>query len=129
MESYQKLHKDCSRTIEQDAPIGISKQHTNLKQKLKNSKTIWNIKINNEENKKNSKWKWPRTTHLWRTYAHDTKWWHSHGALLGCCENGAEAMDWNGQDPPRSCGDLEGAWWVWKKGGSASPSIDGEDED
>ena len=22
----------------------------------------------------------------------------------------AEAMDWNGQDPPRSCGDLEGAW-------------------
>jgi len=39
MESYQKLHKDCSRTIEQDASIGISKQHTNSKQKLKNSKT------------------------------------------------------------------------------------------
>ena len=35
MESYQKLHKDCSRTIEQDAPIGISKQHTNSNQKLK----------------------------------------------------------------------------------------------
>ena len=35
MESYQKLHKDCSRTIEQDAPIGISKQHTNSKQKIK----------------------------------------------------------------------------------------------
>ena len=39
MESYQKLHKDCLRTIEQDAPIGISKQHTNSNQKLKNSKT------------------------------------------------------------------------------------------
>jgi len=35
MESYQKLHKDCSRTIEQNVPIGISKQHTNSKQKLK----------------------------------------------------------------------------------------------
>jgi len=35
MESYQKLHKDCSRTIEQDAPIGNSKQHTNSKKKLK----------------------------------------------------------------------------------------------
>jgi len=35
MESYQKLHKDCSRTIEQDAPIGIFKQHTNLKKKIK----------------------------------------------------------------------------------------------
>ena len=35
MESYQKLHKDCSRTIEQDAPIGNSKQHTNSKRKLK----------------------------------------------------------------------------------------------
>jgi len=35
-------------------------------------------------------------------------------------------MVWNGRDPPRSCGDLEGAWWVWKKGGSASPLIDGE---
>ena len=48
MESYQKLHKDCSRSIEQDAPIGISKQHTNSKQKLKNSKTIWNVKNNKE---------------------------------------------------------------------------------
>ena len=35
MESYQKLHKDCSRTIEQDAPIEIFKQHTNSRQKLK----------------------------------------------------------------------------------------------
>ena len=49
MESYQKLHKNCSRSIEQDAPIGISKQHTNSKQKLKNSKTIWNVKMNNKE--------------------------------------------------------------------------------
>ena len=48
MESYQKLNKDCSRSIEQDAPIGISKQHTNSKQKLKNSKTIWNVKNNKE---------------------------------------------------------------------------------
>ena len=48
MESYQKLHKDCSRTIEQDAPIGISKQHTNSKQKLKNSKTIWKMKNNTD---------------------------------------------------------------------------------
>jgi len=48
MESYQKLHKDCSRTIEQDAPIGFSKQHTNSKQKLKNSKTIWNMKNNKD---------------------------------------------------------------------------------
>jgi len=30
MESYTKLHTDCSRTIEQDASIGISKQHTKL---------------------------------------------------------------------------------------------------
>ena len=45
----KKLHKDCSRTIEQDAPIGISKLHTNSKQKLKNSKTIWNVKMNNKE--------------------------------------------------------------------------------
>ena len=49
--------------------------------------------------------------------------------FLDVVKNGAEAMDWNGQDPPRSCGDLEGAWWVWEKGGSASPLIDGEDED
>jgi len=35
MESYTKLHKDWLRTIEQDAPIGISKQHTNSKRKLK----------------------------------------------------------------------------------------------
>jgi len=48
------LHKDCSRTIEQDAPIGISKQHTNSKQKLKNSKTIWK-KEEQLGNKKNSK--------------------------------------------------------------------------
>ena len=48
MESYQKLQKDCSRTIEQDAPIGISKQHTNSKQKLKNSKTIWKMKNNTD---------------------------------------------------------------------------------
>ena len=34
--------------------------------------------------KKNSNRKWPRNTHLWRTYAHDTKWWPSQGALLGC---------------------------------------------
>ena len=54
MESYQKLHKDFSRRIEQDAPIGISKQHTNSKQKLKNSKT----NMEDEEQhgfKKNSK--------------------------------------------------------------------------
>jgi len=44
-------------------------------------------------------------------------------------KNGAEAYAWNGKGPPRSCGDLEGAWRVWKKGGSASPLIDGEDED
>ena len=48
MESYQKLHKDCWRTIEQDAPIGISIQHTNSKQKLKNSKTIWKMKNNTD---------------------------------------------------------------------------------
>jgi len=35
MESYTKLHTDCSRTIEQDAPIGISKQNT---------KSVWKIK-------------------------------------------------------------------------------------
>jgi len=49
--------------------------------------------------------------------------------FLDVVKNGTEAMDWNGQDPPRSYGDLEGAWWVWKKGGSAGPLIDGEDED
>jgi len=41
MQSYTKLHKDCSRTIEQDAPIGIFKQHTNSKRKLKINKAIW----------------------------------------------------------------------------------------
>jgi len=49
--------------------------------------------------------------------------------FLDVVKNGAEAMDWNEQDPPRNYGDLEGAWWVWKKGGSAIPLIDGEDED
>jgi len=48
MESYKKLHKDCSRTIQQDAPIGNSKQHTNSKQKLKNNKTIWKMKNNTD---------------------------------------------------------------------------------
>ena len=46
--------------------------------------------------------------------------------FLDVVKNGAEPMDWDVQDPPRSCGDLEGAWWVWKKGGSATPLIDGE---
>ena len=41
--------------------------------------------------------------------------------FLDVCEYGAEAMVWDGQGPPRSCGDLEGAWTVWKKGGSANP--------
>ena len=85
MESYQKLHKDCSRSIEQDAPIGISKQHTNSKQKLKNSKTIWNLKNNKE---------------IRRTQN----------------ENDQELL-------------ILELWWVWKKGGSANPLIDGEDED
>ena len=49
--------------------------------------------------------------------------------FLDVVKNGAEAMDWDVQDPPRSCGDLEGAWWVWKKGGSASPMVGDEDED
>ena len=49
--------------------------------------------------------------------------------FLDVVKNGAEAMVKNGQDPPRSCGDLECAWSVWKKGGSASPLIDGEVED
>jgi len=54
MESYKKLHKDCSRTIEQDAPIGNSKQHTNSNQKLKNSKT--NMECEEQHGlKKNSK--------------------------------------------------------------------------
>ena len=48
--------------------------------------------------------------------------------FLDVVKNGAEAMDWDVQDPPRICCDLEGAWWLWKKGGSASPWIDGEDE-
>ena len=42
---------------------------------------------------------------------------------------GAEAMDWNVQDPPRRYGDLKGAWCVWKEGGSASPMVGDEDED
>ena len=42
---------------------------------------------------------------------------------------GAEAMDWDVQDPPRSYGDLEGAWCVWKDGGSASPMVGDKDED
>ena len=44
-------------------------------------------------------------------------------------KNGAEAMDWDVQDPPRSYGDLEGAWCVWEEGGSASPMVGDEDED
>jgi len=36
------------KTIEQDAPIGISKKHTKSKQKLKNSKTIWKMKNNTD---------------------------------------------------------------------------------
>jgi len=42
---------------------------------------------------------------------------------------GAEAMDWDVQDPPRSYSDLEGAWCVWKEGGSANPMVGDEDED
>ena len=80
-------------------------------------------------NKEELKMKRPRTTHLWRTYAHDTKWWQIHGALLGIMIKGAEAMDWSVQDPPRSYGDLEGAWCVSEKGGSASPMVGDEDED
>ena len=38
-------------------------------------------------------------------------------------------MDVNVQDPPRSYGDLEGAWCVWKQGGSASPMVGDEGED
>ena len=49
--------------------------------------------------------------------------------FLDVVKNGAEAMDWDGQDPPKSYGNLEGAWWVWKKGGSASPMVGDEDED
>ena len=56
-------------------------------------------------------------------------WWHCHGALLGFVNKGAEAMDWDVQDPPRSDGGLEGAWWVWEKGGSTSPMVGDEDED
>ena len=33
-------------------------------------------------NKKNSKRKWQRDTHLWRTIAHDTKWWISYELFL-----------------------------------------------
>ena len=29
-------------------------------------------------------------------------------------KDGAEAMDVYEQDPPKSYGDLEGAWYVWK---------------
>jgi len=36
-------------------------------------------------------------------------------------KDGAEAMYVYVQDPPKSYGDLEGAWCVWKLGGSASP--------
>jgi len=43
--------------------------------------------------------------------------------FLDVVKNGAKAMDWDVQDPPRSYGDLEGGWCVWKKGGSASPWI------
>jgi len=42
---------------------------------------------------------------------------------------GVEAMDWDVQDPPSSYGDLEGAWCVWKEGGSASPMVGDEGED
>jgi len=64
MESYQKLHKDCSRTIEQDAPIGISKQHTKSKKKIKNNKTNMKNKMNNSDSRRTSKRKRPRNTHL-----------------------------------------------------------------
>jgi len=50
MDSYTKLHKDCSRTIEQDAPIGISKQHTNSKRKLKKQKNNMEV-MNNKESR------------------------------------------------------------------------------
>ena len=36
------------KDIAGDEVIGISKQHTNSKQKLKNSKTIWKMKNNTE---------------------------------------------------------------------------------
>ena len=41
--------------------------------------------------------------------------------FLNHVRDGAEAMDVCVQDPPKSYGDLEGAWYVWKLGGSASP--------
>ena len=49
--------------------------------------------------------------------------------FLDVVKNGAEAMDVNVQDPPRSYGDLEGAWCVWEEGGSVSPMVGDEDED
>ena len=49
--------------------------------------------------------------------------------FLDVVKNGAKAMDWNVQDPLRSYGDLEGAWCVWKEGGSAIPMVGDEDED
>jgi len=50
MESYTKLHKDCSRTIEQDGPIEISKQHTNSKRKLKKQQDNMEV-MNNKESR------------------------------------------------------------------------------
>ena len=48
-------------------------------------------------------------------------------ALLGCLLKMVRKL--NGRDeqgPPKRCGDLEGAWRVWKWGGSASPFEGGE---
>jgi len=36
-----KLYGILHKIAQQDAPIGISKQHTNSKRKFKNSKKIW----------------------------------------------------------------------------------------
>ena len=48
-------------------------------------------------------------------------------ALLGCLWKMMRKL--NGRDeqgPPKRCGDLEGAWRVWKWGGSTSPFEGGE---
>ena len=42
MESYQKLHKDCSRTIEQDAPIGKFQTAHQFKTKIKTARQYGN---------------------------------------------------------------------------------------
>jgi len=63
----------------------------------------------------------PRTTHLEERklmIPNDGKFMKF---FLNHVKDGAEAMDVCVQDPPKSYADLEGAWYVWKLGGSASP--------